>query len=243
VPRRLTFAVPLFGLCLLLLSSNAFAQWGDYWGEDYELNVFGAFSMYTKASYTIGFPQLNVPTPGQVTFDNKVRYGARLGVYTRGHWGQEFFYSYEPNVFSIAQRGQPTDNLHLNIHNYGINALYYLVESETHTVQPFLSAGIGGTYYQLTEESLLFLRDPNGGNRPDMNNTNLLAFNFGFGFKTRSNGHFGVRMDVRDFITPNPRFGLVRSSNNPAAEVLPTTGALNNGEFSAGVVFYFQKRQ
>jgi len=227
----------------LLLSSNAFAQWDHFWGTNYELNVFGAYSVLSDASYTIGFPQLPVPTPGRVTFNDTARYGGRLGVYTRGRWGQEFYYSYQPTKIHIAQSGVPTDNLHLNIHNYGINALYYFVESEDHTWQPFLTAGIGGTYYQLTEESLLFLRDPNGGDKPDMNNTNLLAFNFGIGFKTRSYGHFGVRLDARDFITPNPRFGLVRSSNNPADTVLPTTGALNNGEFSAGIVFYFQKRQ
>ena len=81
--------------------------------------------MYTKASYTIGFPQLNVPTPGQVTFDNKVRYGARLGVYTRGHWGQEFFYSYEPNVAHFIRKTPPTStiDLSLGIHNYGVTAL------------------------------------------------------------------------------------------------------------------------
>src|SRR5262249_18523009 len=143
---------------------------------------------------------------------------------------------------SATQSTPFSDNLHLGVHNYGINALYYLVETEEHSVMPFLGMGIGGTAYLLSQNSKLYERTPTLGNKPDMNNSNELTFNVGIGLKTRSSGHFGLRLDARDYFGRNPSFGLVRSSPNPAATVLPATGAINNAEFSAGVVIYFTRR-
>ena len=96
--RRLTHAITLLGFCLML-SNNAFAQ------LNLELNVFGAGSVYTKNNYEIGFPQSALPIPGQLKLDAHGRGGARFGVYTRGHWGQEFFYSFEPNSVRISRGG------------------------------------------------------------------------------------------------------------------------------------------
>src|SRR2546425_5185966 len=147
--RRLTIAMPLLGLCLFL-SNNAFAQSKD----NMELNVFGAGSFYTKNTYEIGYPQSATPIPGELKFDAHTRFGLRLGVYTRGHWGEEFFYSFEQNGARISRGGaSPTSaELRMRIHNYGINAMYYLLETESHTFHPFLSAGIGGTFYDLKPE-------------------------------------------------------------------------------------------
>jgi opacity protein-like surface antigen len=237
--RRLTNVVLLLGTCFLL-SNNAFAQLKD----NLELNVFGAGSMYSKNNFEIGFPQSASPIPGNLKFDAAARFGVRLGVYTRGHWGEEFFYSFEQNSAQISRGGATTASIDLPIRvsNYGINALYYLQETETHTLQPFLSAGIGGTLYQLKPGTALFARDPARGNIPDIDNSNELAFNFGFGIKTRSTNWLGVRLDFRDYIGRSPSFGLARSSNDPTATVLPATGVINNGELSLGLVFYFGKR-
>jgi hypothetical protein len=89
---------------------------------------------------------------------------------------------------------------------------------------------------------LAFARNPAGGDFPDMNNANELTFNFGAGFKTHSNGWFGIRADVRDFLGRTPSFGIPRSSNDPTAIVLPAFGATNNFEGSVGFIIYFGKR-
>ena len=237
--RRLTNAITLLGLCLLL-STDAFAQLKD----NIELNLFGAGSIYNKKSYEIAYPQAVNPIPGQLKLDAHARYGVRLGVYTRGHWGEEFFYSYEPNSLRLSKGGPVPSKIELpiRVHNYGVNALYYLQETEAHVILPFVSAGIGGTAYQLKEEARQFVQDPARGNMPDMDNSNELAFNFGFGFKTRSTGWLGIRADARDYVGRSPSFGLTRQSTDPAATVLPATGAIHNGEISVGLVFYFGKR-
>jgi opacity protein-like surface antigen len=237
--RRLTNLVLLLGLSVVL-SNNAFAQLKD----NIELNIFGAGSIYSKNNFEIGFPQSATPIPGSLKFDGHARFGVRLGVYTRGHWGQEFFYSYEQNTAHISRGGAApvTSNLHLRVNNYGINALYYIEETESHAIQPFLSAGIGGTFYQLKPEAVAFARDPARGNIPDIDSSNEIAFNFGLGLKTRSTNRVGVRIDIRDYLGRSPSFGLARSSNDPTATVLPATGVIHNGELSVGLVFYFGKR-
>jgi opacity protein-like surface antigen len=237
--RRLTNAI-LLVFCCLALSNNVFAQLKD----NIELNVFGAGSVYTRNHYEIGYPQSPNPIPGEVKFHPHARFGTRLGVYTRGRWGEEFFYSFEPNGMTISQGGPtPTKtDIRIRMHNYGINALYYLQETESHAFQPFVSAGIGGVLYEIRQESSAFLRDPARGNLEDMNNANEVAFNYGFGFKVHPGGWFGLRFDIRDFMVRQPSFGLARQSNDPNATVFPATGILNNGELSLGVTFYFGKR-
>jgi hypothetical protein len=224
-----------------MLTNDAFAQLKDH----IELNVFGAGSIYSKNTYQIGFPQSPTPIPGELRFtEHHPRFGARLGVYTRGHWGQEFFYSFEPNNVRISNGGPaPTvTDMKIRMHNYGVNALYYLVETESNAFQPFVSAGLGGAAYQIRQESLSDVRDPAQDNLPDVNNSNELVFNYGFGFKTRSSGWLGIRVDLRGFIGRSPSFGLERQSIDPRATVLPATGPLHNGEFSVGLVFYFNRR-
>lgn len=235
--RRLTNLLLVFGTCILV-SGTAFGQI-----RNAELNVFVAQSFYTRNHYVIGAPQSSTPIPGEVRFDNQTRYGARFGVYTRGHWGQEFFYSFEPNTITLSEGGaNPTSlDLRVRMHNYGINALFYTAEAESHLVLPFLSAGLGGTAYQIRQESLVAARDPNRGNAPDINNSHELAFNFGAGLKVRS-GWFGLRLDARDFLSRTPSFGLVRQSVDPSATVLPATGVTHNAEVSLGLNFYFGQR-
>jgi opacity protein-like surface antigen len=237
--RRLTIAIAVTAICLML-SNAAYAQLAD----NIELNLFGAGSIYTRNSFEYGYPQFSTPIPGTLSLDNHARFGVRLGVYARGHWGQEFFYSFEPNSVHITRPTAPaTDaNLHIQVHNYGVNALYYLIETESGVFQPFVSAGIGGSVYRLTPQSVSYVRDPLRGNMRDMDNANELGFNFGIGFKTRTSGRVGFRMDFRDFVGRSPSFGLARQSNDPTATVLPATGAINNGELSVGLVFYFGHR-
>ena len=236
--RPLIRSITLVGVCLLV-SNAAYAQLQNH----LELNVFGAGSFYSKNSYEIGYPQSPTPIPGELKFDATWRGGLRIGVYTRGHWGQEFYYSYEPNTvtFTSSSTGAPTE-LDVRTHNYGINALYYLVETESHPVQPFLSTGIGGSFYHLTSESLAFVRDPARGNLPDVNSSNELAFNIGVGVKSRLRDWVGFRADIRDVMGRTPSFGLARDSADPSAAVLPASGVQHNAEASVGVVFYFGKR-
>jgi len=230
--RRLTSAIVTSGFCLWL-SLAAYAQ-----DNGVELNVFGGGSWSSLKRYEIGFPQSATPVFGEFRLDNALRAGLRVGVYTRGHWSEEFFYSYEPNKAFITT---PSSSLALSIgvHNYGINGLYYFHEDESRTVRPFISLGLGGVFYRLTSESVAFVHDPLRGNLPNAKNSNEVALNYGLGVKYRTMRWLGFRADVRGSIGGSPAFGLAKSSSDPAASVLPVSGPLQNAEATVGLVFYF----
>jgi hypothetical protein len=166
-------------------------------------------------------------------------------VYTRGHWSEEFFYSYEPSTAHFIRRSAPSASLGLGVgvHNYGVTALYYLNDNESRNLRPFLSIGVGGTVWRLTPEARSFAQDPFRGNLPGINNSHELALNYGIGIKTRTSDWLGFRADVRGFLEHTPAFGLPTESTDPNATVFPVSGAIHNGEASAGVVFYFFNRR
>jgi hypothetical protein len=137
---------------LLAFSSVAHAQLKD----NIEVNLFGAGSIYTKKNFEIGFPQSAIPV--QETFKLSrfaFRGGLRVGVFDRGHWSEEFFYSYEPNTAHFVRNSATSTSvdLPLRVHNYGVTALYYLQDNELQSIRPFLSVGVGGTLYQFTTEA------------------------------------------------------------------------------------------
>jgi hypothetical protein len=224
---------------LMILSSVAHAQ-----PRGLEVNLFGIGTVYSSKDYEINFPQSAVPVPSHFNFDKGLGGGVRVNWYTRGHWGEEFFFTYEPNTAHFTQinaRPATSLNLDMKLMNIGTSALYYLNDDETHRIRPFLSVGVGWAVYQLTELSQQIVDDPLRGNAPDMNNSYEISLNYGAGFKARLNNWVGIRVDGKGYVGRNPSFGLTRNSSNPNATVFPAGGAINSGELSAGFVFYFGK--
>jgi len=241
--QRLRTAI--FGIVLYAcLCTSGYAQYSGL-SDNIEVNLFSGGSWYTSTDFTTGFPQTLAQVPGEFHLNRAIRYGARLGVYTRGHWSEEFFYSYEPNSMHLTGvvPSVPPLNLSLQVHNYGITALYYFNENETHTIRPFLDIGVGGTLYRPTTESLQIAHNPILGGIPNLKSSNMLTKNYGVGIKTRVNDWLGFRADVKGYWSATPSFGLPHRSNDPTVQVLPLTGSFSNGEASAGVILYFFNRQ
>src|SRR5260370_10578915 len=120
--RRLKNAI-LVPAISLAFANAALAQLKD----NLEINLFGGGSFYTDKKFEIGFPQSTIPIQSAFRLNKAIRGGLRVGAYSRGHWSEEFFYSYEPSTAHFIRRSPPTNsvNLRLGIHNYGITALYY----------------------------------------------------------------------------------------------------------------------
>jgi len=238
--RGFRSGIVVIGLYLCMCATG-YAQLRD----NIELNVFGGGSWYTSKDFVIQFPQSTIPVQGEFRLNRAIRYGARLGVYTHGHWSEEFFYSYEPNSMHLIRNTPPTSSLNLSmqVHNYGITALYYFNDDETHTIRPFVDIGVGGTLFRPTPAALQFAHSPLGGDIPTMKSSNEISMNYGVGVKTRVNNWLGFRADVKGYLSATPSFGLPHQSNDPTVTVLPLTGAFSNAEASAGLVFYFFNRR
>ena len=223
------------------MSTTAYAQLKD----NIEINLFGGGSFYSSKDFQISSPQSTVPVEGNFRLDHAAwRAGIRVGVYTRGHWSEEFFYSYEPNKIHLNRETPPAVStvLPIRVHNFGVSALYYFNENETHTVRPFLSVGVGGTLFHPTQEAEAFAHDPFRGDLLDLTNSNELSLNYGVGVKTRAKW-IGFRGDIKGYLTKAPSFGIPRTSNDPTVTVFPVSGALWNLEASGGVVFYFSAKR
>lgn len=208
-----------------------------------ELNPFVSGSVHTKNNYQIGFPQSITPIQEQFKLKNTMGGGVRFNVNTTRHWGEEFFFSYEPSKVHFIRLTPPTldQSYSVRIYNFGVNAMYYLNEEEGAKTRPFLSVGLGGTVDQPTGLAKQIANDPLQGNLRGFETAAELALNYGIGFKRHLTDDFGFRMDVRGFLSRNPTFGLPRSSSDPNAVVFPAFGAINTLEVSAGVIFKFKR--
>src|SRR6185436_18584737 len=112
---------------LFLLASPAFGQIS----KDGEINLFFGASRHSSNSFQIGSPQFSPPVGAQFSFTHAWRGGIRFNVATNGHWGQEFFYSYEQNRAKYRRNNMlTTSNLPLQIHNFGVTGLYYMNNDE-----------------------------------------------------------------------------------------------------------------
>jgi hypothetical protein len=202
-----------------------------------ELNLFFGATGHSKNLYEIGFPQSPIPIRSEFKLVNSFRGGLRFNLNTTRHWGEEIFFSYEPNSANfIGNTIPPQQNYDIRIFNFGINAMYYLNEEESHRTRPFLSFGLGGTMYQPTAQARQTARDPFRGNLPGFESSAEFALNYGTGFKHALNDRWGFRMDLRGFVARTPTFGLPRSSSNPNVVVFPASGATHNVEVSAGIL-------
>ena len=231
---------------LILVTAMLFGWTGTSYAQiipQLEINIFGSGNGYTKNQFEIGFPQSVNPIPAEFRFDDSIGGGIRFNVHTSGHWGEEFFYSFEPNEAHFVRKTTPQQQLDLGIqiHNIGVNGLFYFNADDTARTRPFLSFGLGATIYRPTTEARAIARDPLRGNLPGFGQSNEFAFNYGIGFKRRIAGIYGIRVDMRHFLGRNPSFSLARNSNDPNATVFPAEGAIHSFEASAGIVFYFKK--
>jgi len=219
-------AMLLFGV------ASAFAQ------TEYRFEIFAAAGVPLDKDFLLGLPQASPPVNGTFDFSPGVRGGVRFGADFKKYWGEDFIYSYGYNfskIRSSAAEGQfaiPTRS-----HQFAINALWYpggVVRNAK--VTPYLTAGVGGTFFTTTSKTFNAAKEAGLG---ELRTENVFAFNAGGGLRMRLGDHFGLRLDGRDYMSRVPRFGMPEKSEDPNALVFPASGVFHNLEASIALVFYF----
>jgi hypothetical protein len=231
--RFASFSIPL--AILLIAAAPAFAQ------TQYRFEVFGAVTFPMDKDFELGYPQASPPMQLTNDYSPGARGGVRLGVDGRGHWGQDFMYSYGANAAKIVNHTNQSDfALTPRIHQAAWNVLWYPggLSIKTGTF-PYLTAGVGGTFYTVTAKTVNAAMDPNLAGLGRLRNDNTFAFNAGAGVRARLREKYGVRVDFRDYMTHSPRFGLPKSSDDPDATVFPVGGIFHQFEVSFAFVYYF----
>ena len=110
-----------------------------------------------------------------------------------------------------------------------------LLGTDDRLTVPFASAGLGAAIYRPTSEAKRIASDPLQGNISELIESGRFSFNYGFGVKRRLTDIFGLRFDVRGFLSRSPTFGLPESSDDPTATVLPLNNMLLSAEVSVGI--------
>ena len=217
---------------LLLLAAPAFAQ------NQYRIEVFGGGNFPIDKDFLIGEPQFSPPMQGSHEYSQGVRGGVRFGVDFKKYWGEDIIYSYGSNATRIINSTSGIEfPFTVKSHQFAVNALLYPGGAgEDSKVAPYVTAGVGATFFVISPETVNAGLESGLGN---LHSENVFAFNAGGGIRARVSRRIGIRVDVRDYMTRPPRFGLPEKSDDPDAVVFPASGVFHQIEASFAVVFYF----
>jgi hypothetical protein len=227
------FLIPL----AILVSVPAFAQ------TQYRFELFAALDLPQDKQFEISYPQSSVPMKGTHEYSPGARGGVRFGTDGKQRWGQEFNYSYGANASTIVNHyNGGSFSFTPRSHQFSYNVIWYpLGLGPTKSVFPYLTAGVGATFYTLSQQTVNEALDPNRAGLGKMKNESIFAFNAGGGVRFRINSIYGLRIDVRDYVSDPPRYGLPEKSDNPSQVVFPVTGKFHQIEVSIGFVYYFKE--
>jgi opacity protein-like surface antigen len=147
--------------------------------------------------------------------------GARLR-FTR-HDALEASYSYSPNHFSLQPAGQPALSAYNRVDLISFNYVRYLWAKTR--VQPFVTAGVGVNRFSVpSNASAVFYGLVNADNGWQF------AWNYGGGADLVLQRHFALRLELRDYVTGQPKPSFVTGMGGTNHNIVP----------SAGIVFRFK---
>ncbi|MBM3790138.1 MAG: hypothetical protein FJW35_07270 [Acidobacteria bacterium] len=231
--RIASFLVPLAALYVLTLPAAAQTQ--------YRFEVFAGMTFPLDKDFEIGYPQASPPMQMTQEFSPGARGGVRLGVDGTGHWGMDLSYGYGANAAKVVNRTYNADFAFTpRIHQAAWNLLWYpgglSVRPGTF---PYLTAGIGGTIHTVTRGAVNQALDPAMAGIGRLRSVNTFAFNAGGGVRMRLRDRYGIRFDIRDYMTKGISWGLPKSSDDPNAVVFPAVGLQHQFEVSFAFIYYF----
>ncbi len=236
--------IVLFAILVQGFSTTKLLAQGDF---GFEVEGFAGMSIWQDRNFQIGPPQVPENSPNinlNFAYGDKILYGGRFNILSRGHWGGEFTYSYQDNTLTLSRQGFSGSPVQLDgaVQHFFYNMIFYPNRYESPKITPFATGGIGFGAYSLSSEARARAANPTdlgiGTLRPS---EKRLAYNYGFGVKAKISSRIGVRADFRHIFSDVPSYGLPKESSNPAQTVLPIQGKLQMYEASAGIYFHISK--
>jgi hypothetical protein len=205
---------------------------------EYRFEVYGAGNVTKDKPFMVGLPQFSPPLEGVYETSPGGRAGLRMGVDFKKYWGEDIIYSYGAAASKIVNSTSDIRfPLSVRSHVFAVNGLWYpRGMDEKKRFFPYVTAGVGASFFVLTNRSI---NESKEGGLGELYSENLLAFNAGGGVRARWNRHMGFRIDARDFMSRSPRFGMPASSYDPSALVFPAGGTFHQFEVSIAFVYYF----
>jgi hypothetical protein len=223
------------GVCiiLLLVTPSILAQ---------ELNP--RLTIFSSGSFLEGARSFTMNgDPFRSEFATGAKIGFRGTVDVADNWALEATYSHGSNNLRIVNLAAPPAverGFGTRVHQLTGNVLYF-VSPAGDRVRVFGTVGMGLSRFSPTDAArtlaahLAFIGEP-----AVISSNNAFNFNMGGGIEAKVNDRWGVRVDLRDHISPIPRFGVPQTATGPGVDFFPVDGTVHNAEVSVGVVIYLR---
>lgn len=141
------------------------------------------------------------------------RVTARFSINSWRFLGHEFGYGFERSSLDFGSQGKSGMNVHQGFYDFMVHAT-----PEGTSIRPFVCAGGGFSSFF-----------PPGTSAFSGNGFTKVSYNYGGGVKVKLSPIYGVRFDVRDYV-----------SGKPFGDFIPNVkGRLHNIEASAGIAIFF----
>jgi hypothetical protein len=171
-------------------------------------------------------------------FENGVTAGLRGTADLSDAVAVEASYSLSTNDVKITTEGPPRREreFDLNVHRLDGNVNYHFTRADD-PLRPFVTAGIGLARFSPTNDAkqtaaTLFIEEPTR-----ISSSNQLTLNFGAGIQGQMTDSIGWRADLRDHISPMPRFGVPETPLSPGGVSFPVSGVVHNIGLTFSLVF------
>jgi opacity protein-like surface antigen len=169
--------------------------------------------------------------------------GPKVGVRVGTGFGERFSvegtYSYGRNDLRVTEMDAPVESrervFEMTNQQLSGNAVYHVAGTENW--RPFLTAGLGLTRFNPTQEAMRLATVRFLDNSTTIRADNKWSVNFGGGAEMRLNDSLTFRADLRDYMVAIPRFGIRPTSNGSGSGFYPVQGWGHSVELSAGVAF------
>ncbi len=182
-----------------------------------------AYGQAAEASLSVGrsiFTDKNIGDLGvqgsvreTLKLGDGMRLTARFSINSWRFLGHEFGYGYERSALDFASSGKSGMNIHQGFYDFVAHAT-----PEGVSIRPFVCAGGGFSSFF-----------PPGTSAFSGNGFTKFSYNYGGGVKVKLSPIYGVRLDVRDYV-----------SGKPFGDFIPSVqGRLHNLEVSAGIAILF----
>ena len=203
--------------------------------DEWEVSLFVGMSGTDSGTFTTPVVGAEFPQNVELDFSESYAAGGRISqnMGSRFAGEVEYVFANQPGQFKNLSSTIPVLDFSQKIHKFSYN-MVFLGGDRDAKVRPFVLAGVGGSFFQVTSSSKEEARRL-GAN---LDSRLKMAFSFGGGVKFKIHPMWGLRADFRNYMTGVPDYDLPSEAAFPGLPAIAVDGVQHNWYGSFGINFY-----